>query len=66
MAENPSRTQQAAYGLPPFDRIQNADYLPAFEQAMRAQRTEVQQIAQDPAEPDFQNTWSPWSAPGRC
>ena len=57
MAENPfSHSSRLPYGLPPFDRIQNADYLPAFEQAMRAQRTEVQQIAQDPAEPDFQNT----------
>src|SRR5882724_3784157 len=57
MAENPfSHSSRLPYGLPPFDRIQNADYLPAFEQAMRAQRTEVQQIASDPAEADFQNT----------
>src|SRR5882757_3701230 len=57
MAENPfTRPSRLPYWLPPFDRISNPDYRPAFEQAMREQRAEVQKIAQDPAEPDFQNT----------
>jgi peptidyl-dipeptidase Dcp len=57
MAENPfSHPSTLPYRLPPFDRVQNADYRPAFEQGMREQRAEVQKIAQDPAEPDFQNT----------
>jgi peptidyl-dipeptidase Dcp len=57
MAENPfSRPSTLPYRLPPFDRVQNADYRPAFEQGMREQRAEVQEIAQNPAEPDFQNT----------
>jgi len=57
MAENPfSHPSTLPYRLPPFDRVQNADYRPAFEQGMREQRTEVQQIASDPAEADFQNT----------
>jgi peptidyl-dipeptidase Dcp len=57
MAENPfSHPSTLPYRLPPFDRVQNADYRPAFEQGMRQQRAEVQQIASDPAEADFQNT----------
>jgi peptidyl-dipeptidase Dcp len=57
MAENPfAHLSTLAYQLPPFDRIQNADYRPAFEQGMREQRAEVQKIASEPAKPDFQNT----------
>src|SRR6266702_5694360 len=57
MAENPfTHPSRLPYWLPPFDRISNPDYRPAFEQAMREQRAEVQKIAQDPAETDFQNT----------
>jgi len=57
MAENPfTHPSTLPYRLPPFDRVQNADYRPAFEQGMRAQRVEVQKIVEDPAEPDFQNT----------
>jgi peptidyl-dipeptidase Dcp len=57
MAENPfSRPGTLPYQLPPFDRVSNADYRPAFDEGMREQRAEVQQIVQNPAEPDFQNT----------
>src|ERR1700730_12592955 len=57
MAETPfTHPSRLPYGLPPFDRIGNPDYRPAFEQAMREQRAEVQKIAQEPAEPDFHNT----------
>src|SRR5438067_10254361 len=57
MAENPfSHPSSLAYGLPPFDRIRNPDYRPAFTQAMREHRTEVQGIAHNPAAPDFENT----------
>jgi peptidyl-dipeptidase Dcp len=57
MAENPfSHPSTLPYRLPPFDRVQNAEYRPAFEQGMREQRAEVQRIVADPAEADFQNT----------
>jgi peptidyl-dipeptidase Dcp len=57
MAENPfSHPSALPYQLPPFDRVQNAHYRPGFEQGMREQRAEVQEIVQNPAEPDFQNT----------
>jgi peptidyl-dipeptidase Dcp len=57
MAENPfSHPSTLPYQLPPFDRIRNEDYRPAFEQGMREQRAEVQAITGNSAQPDFQNT----------
>jgi peptidyl-dipeptidase Dcp len=57
MADNPfSHPSTLPYQLPPFDRVSNADYLPAFDEGMREQRAEVQQIVQNAAEPDFENT----------
>jgi peptidyl-dipeptidase Dcp len=57
MTENPfTHPSTLPYQLPPFERIGNRDYRPAFEEAMREQRMEVGQIAHDPAAPDFQNT----------
>ncbi len=57
MAENPfSHPSTLPYQLPPFDRVSNADYRPAFAEGMREQRTEVLQIVQNPAAADFQNT----------
>jgi peptidyl-dipeptidase Dcp len=42
--------------LPPFDRIRNAHYLPAFAAGMQAQCEEVAAIARDPQPPTFENT----------
>ena len=57
MAENPfTHPSTLPYRLPPFDRVQNADYRPAFDQGMREQRAEVQKIVACPDGPDFQNT----------
>src|SRR5690348_14753990 len=57
MAENPFlRPSTLPYQLPPFDRIGNADYRPAFEQAMSEQRAQVQALTAQSAEPDFDNT----------
>jgi peptidyl-dipeptidase Dcp len=44
------------YQMPPFDRIRETDYAPAFEAGMREQLREVAAIAHDPRPPDFQNT----------
>jgi peptidyl-dipeptidase Dcp len=44
------------YQMPPFDRIQPADYVPAFEEAMRDQLHEVDVIAHNPKPPAFENT----------
>jgi peptidyl-dipeptidase Dcp len=44
------------YHLPPFDKIKDADYMPAFERGMAEQLKEVEAIAKDPAAPTFDNT----------
>jgi peptidyl-dipeptidase Dcp len=44
------------YHLPPFDRIHDADYAPAFERGMADQRKEVDAIARAAEPPTFDNT----------
>lgn len=44
------------YQWPPFDRIEEADFLPGFEAGMRAQLAEIDAIAHDRDEPSFANT----------
>ena len=41
---------------PPFDKIQDAHYTPAFEAGMRAQLREIAVIANNPTPPTFDNT----------
>jgi peptidyl-dipeptidase Dcp len=43
-------------GVPPFDRVRVADFVPAFEAAMAENLAEVERIASDPAAPTFENT----------
>ncbi|MEO8903286.1 MAG: M3 family metallopeptidase [Polyangiaceae bacterium] len=42
--------------LPPFDKITDASYRPAFEEGMAEQRQEAEAIAKNPAPPSFENT----------
>jgi peptidyl-dipeptidase Dcp len=57
MADNPfAQPSTLPFQLPPFDRIRDDDYLPAFEAGMRDQLREVHAIAHNPAAPTFQNT----------
>lgn len=44
------------YGLPPFERIAPAHYVPAFDAALAAHEAEIAAIAADPAPPTFANT----------
>ncbi|MFP5334020.1 MAG: M3 family metallopeptidase [Actinomycetes bacterium] len=44
------------YGLPPFDRIADEHFGPAFDVGMAEHRREVEQVLADPAEPTFGNT----------
>jgi len=41
---------------PPFDRIENAHYAPAFERGMEEQLAEIEAIAANPEAPTFDNT----------
>ena len=57
MADNPfAQPSTLPFQLPPFDRIRDDDYLPAFEAGMREQLREVHAIAHNPAAPTFANT----------
>lgn len=44
------------FGAPPFERISEADFLPAFDQAIAEQKAEITKIASEPAEASFENT----------
>ena len=44
------------YHVPPFDQIDDAHYLPAFEQGMAQQLAEVDAILNSPEAPTFENT----------
>ena len=43
-------------GIPPFDKVKVSDFKPALEAAMAENLAEVEKIANDPAEPTFENT----------
>ncbi|GBR02784.1 M3 family metallopeptidase [Acetobacter oeni] len=53
------------YQTPPFDRIHDADYQPAFEQGMAEQRAEVEKIATSAEQPTFENTIAALERSGR-
>ena len=44
------------YHYPPFDRIKDADYMPAFDQGMAEHLKEVEAIADNPEPATFDNT----------
>jgi peptidyl-dipeptidase Dcp len=54
---NPLLTASALpFGVPPFEKIQDGDFAPAFEAGMKSQLEEVSAIAGNPAAPTFENT----------
>jgi len=56
-ADNPfARPSDLPYQLPPFDRIRDCDYGPAFSVGMTQQHAEIRAIAENPDMPDFANT----------
>ena len=57
MADNPfMQPSTLPFELPPFDRIRDGDYLPAFHAGMREQLKEVARIAHNPQPATFENT----------
>lgn len=44
------------YQAPPFDKIRNSDFLPAFKEGMKQQLTEINKIAENKESPNFENT----------
>jgi peptidyl-dipeptidase Dcp len=55
--ENPfAHPSPLPFEVPPFDKIRDDDYTPAFEAGMREQLREVAAIAHDPRPASFENT----------
>ncbi len=44
------------FEVPPFDKIQNSHYLPAFQEGMKQHNADIDKIAANTATPDFANT----------
>ncbi len=53
------------FGNPPFPEIKEENYLPAFEKAIKEGLREVEQIVNNPENPDFSNTLAAFSFCGR-
>jgi len=53
------------YAMPPFDRVRNEHFLPAFDQAFTANVTEIEAIAKNAAKPTFENTIEALERAGR-
>ncbi|MFZ6767936.1 M3 family metallopeptidase [Undibacterium sp. Di26W] len=57
LANNPFATASSLmYEYPPFDKIRNEHYAPAFAEGMRQQNAEIARIANNRAAPTFDNT----------
>jgi peptidyl-dipeptidase Dcp len=65
-AANPfARESALPYHLPPFDKIKDADFAPAYEEGMLEQRKEVDAIARGKEAPTFANTILAFEKSGR-
>ncbi len=64
--ENPFFTQEydTPFGVPPFDKIEVAHYMPAFEQGMKEQNQEIEAITSNTESPTFANTIEALDASG--
>jgi peptidyl-dipeptidase Dcp len=57
MTENPFFSESTlAFHYPPFDKIKDSDYAPAFERGMSDQLAEIDAIAANADKPTFDNT----------
>ena len=79
MTQTPASAQTAAFGpenpfytasslpfhAPPFNRIHDSDYQPAIEAGMAQQEKEILAIADNPAQPTFENTFVAMEKTGR-
>jgi len=55
--ENPFLTDyDTPFGTPPFDKIKEEHYMPAFKKGMELQKQEVDAIVNNPESPTFKNT----------
>ncbi|MBR4218709.1 MAG: M3 family metallopeptidase [Bacteroidales bacterium] len=54
------------YQTPPFDKIKIEHYLPAFKEAIKEARKEIEEIKSNPDEPTFENTIAALDRSGEC
>lgn len=55
--ENPLLVEwNTPFEIPPFESVKAEHYMPAFKAAMEAEIKEIDDIVNNPAEPDFENT----------
>lgn len=52
------------YGIPPFEKIENSHYVPAFEAGVKQQNEEIAAIINNPLEPTFDNVIEPLERSG--
>src|SRR5690554_1629085 len=56
-SENPLMTpSDLPYQAPEWDKIKNSHFAPAFEEGLKQQLAEIEEIANNDAEPTFENT----------
>ena len=64
--ENPLLAESSLpFGVPDFSKIQNADYMPAFETAIQQTRDNIQAIVDNQDSATFQNTILPYEDSNR-
>ena len=56
---------ETPYGIPPFDRIRDEHYKPAFERGIEELRAEIAVIRDNPEPPSFDNTVKALEEAGR-
>lgn len=62
---NPFLTEwDTPYGIPPFDKIQIGDYIPAIKAGIEQQQKEIDAITSNPDAPTFENTIVPLELSG--
>ncbi|PWE00758.1 M3 family metallopeptidase [Marinilabilia rubra] len=55
--ENPFFTEyETPHQVPPFDKIKESHYMPAFKEGMKQQKAEIEAIVSSSEAPDFENT----------
>jgi peptidyl-dipeptidase Dcp len=65
MTENPFFTAYTTpFGVPPFDKIDTAHYMPAFVEGMKQQNAEIEKLISNTEEPSFNNTIWPFDQSG--
>lgn len=62
---NPFLTEwDSPYGIPPYDKIKTADYIPAIKAGIEQQAAEIDAIVANPEAPSFENTVLPYELSG--